>query len=109
MDWNEYSNKIKEFCIYPDFGTTSDLELSYLGLGLASEAGEVAGLVKKELRDKPEFDTDKWMGELGDVLWYLTRLAESLGFTLEELMVYNVEKLEARKEHNTLTGHGDNR
>ena len=109
MNWNEYSEGIKEFCIYPDVGLASDLELSYLGLGLSSEAGEVAGLIKKELRDSPEFDRSKWLGELGDVVWYLTRLSDTLGFTLEELMQYNYDKLASRKARGVLQGSGDTR
>ena len=109
MKWEDYKEGIKEFCIYPDAGEVTELELSYLTLGLASEAGEVAGLMKKELRDQPEFDADKWKGELGDCVWYLTRLCDCFGFTLEEVMEYNYNKLASRKERNTLTGHGDNR
>lgn len=109
MNWTEYNEAIKRFCIYPDVGTTSDLELSYLTLGLASEAGEVAGLMKKELRDNPDFDPDKWMGELGDVVWYLTRMLDCFGFTLEQVMQYNHDKLASRMERNVISGHGDNR
>lgn len=109
MNYEQYKEAIKEFCIYPDFDTGSDLELSYLGLGLSSEAGEVAGLVKKELRDSPEFDRNKWLGELGDVVWYLSRLLDTLGISLEEAMQYNYDKLASRKERGALGGHGDDR
>ena len=74
MKWEEYEQKIKKFCIYPDAGQGTELEISYLGLGLASEAGEVAGVVKKELRDAPEDTHVKLFKELGDVMWYATRL-----------------------------------
>jgi NTP pyrophosphatase (non-canonical NTP hydrolase) len=36
--------------------------------------------------------------ELGDVLWYLNTLALSLGFTLEEVALLNVEKLQKRHQ-----------
>ena len=109
MKWEEYNEGIKQFCIYPDAGEVTDLELSYLTLGLASEAGEVAGLMKKELRDRPEFSRDEWIAELGDVMWYLTRLCHAFGFTLEEVMQYNFDKLNSRMKRNTIKGHGDER
>ena len=109
MNWNKYNEGIKQFCIYPDAGQVTDLELSYLCLGLASEAGEVAGLMKKELRDSPEFDAGKWIGEIGDVLWYTTRLLDAFGLTLEEVLEANYNKLNSRKERNVLGGSGDNR
>ncbi len=57
----------------------------YLALGLTGEAGEVAEIIKKHLRE-----------ELGDVLWYLTVLAEMNGLTLAEIAVENIHKLKAR-------------
>lgn len=108
-DWTSYELRIADFAVYPDAGQGTDLELCYLGLGLASEAGEVAGLVKKEIRDSPEYDPEKWKGELGDVVWYLTRLCTFFGFTLQELMDHNCAKLQSRKERDVLGGHGDNR
>jgi NTP pyrophosphatase (non-canonical NTP hydrolase) len=34
--------------------------------------------------------------ELGDVLWYLSALCTKFGFTMEEVMQTNVDKLKAR-------------
>lgn len=85
----------------------------YYALGLAGEAGETVDKLKKVYRDRGgEFSDDdrKALGlELGDVLWYLTRLADRLGLTLEEVMVKNVEKLASRAERGKLHGAGDNR
>ena len=92
ITWQEYNDGIKKFCIYPDVGECTDLELSYLCLGLASEAGEVAGLMKKELRDSPEFDATKWIAEIGDVVWYVTRLIDCFGLTLDEVMQANTDQ-----------------
>ena len=69
--------------IYPDHH-----RVLYPALGLASEAGEVAGKIKKVLRDEggdfgrapPEALKD----ELGDVLWYVAVLPGDLGLALEE-------------------------
>jgi NTP pyrophosphatase (non-canonical NTP hydrolase) len=111
-DWETYRDAIRGFCIYPDALTGSDLEMSYLTLGLASEAGEVAGLMKKTLRDELQMDAEqyvKWRGELSDVLWYVTRIADVLGFSLDEMMTYNYNKLNSRKERGVLGGNGDDR
>lgn len=40
--------------------------------------------------------------EAGDVLWYLTRLADELGTNLEEIARINVEKLNERKKTDNL-------
>lgn len=86
----------------------------YPALALNEEAGEVAGKVKKQWRDKGgdfyelEFKLDV-MKEMGDVLWYLAELADELGVNLEAVAAMNLEKLEDRKVRGTLHGSGDNR
>lgn len=84
--------------------------LCYLVLGLASEAGEVAGKYKKVIRgDKPAPTRQDVLKELGDVMWYAARLAEDLGSSLEEVMAGNWKKLASRKEAGTIKGSGDER
>ena len=109
MQHEQYSEAIKSFCIYPDAFCGTDVEKAYLCLGLASEAGEVASLMKKEMRDGVDFGREKWLSEFGDVLFYITRLADVYGFTMEDLMLENVAKLNDRKQRNVITGFGDNR
>ncbi len=78
-----------------------------MGLGLASEAGEVCGVIKKWVRDDaPLNDLHK---ELGDVIWYIARMCDELGWNMEEIIKANQKKLEDRKERNVLSGSGDNR
>jgi NTP pyrophosphatase (non-canonical NTP hydrolase) len=75
--------------------------LAVYGLGLAGEAGEVIEPIKKNIdRDKP-IDPEQFALELGDVLWYLTALAISGGFTLEDIMKRNVDKLSKRAAEGT--------
>lgn len=69
-------------------------------LGLAEEAGEVVGLMKRVLRNFPK-DQDRitkenFIDEMGDVLWYLTACCISHETTLEEIWEHNVKKLKAR-------------
>lgn len=107
MNATEYQEATQHFAIYP-----SNLALEYLGLGLASEAGEVAGKIKKLIRgddkDIRSFN-DHIKAECGDVLWYLSQLFNELSLTFEDVMQYNIDKLAARKTANTLKGSGDDR
>lgn len=64
--------------------------------GLAEEAGEVLGIVRKERMQHRPRDAARLREELGDALWCLTITARSAGLTLEEVAATNVEKLEAR-------------
>ena len=65
--------------------------------GLTEEAGEVAGLVKRNFeKDQARCTTEHFVEELGDVLWYLIGVAHTHGITLQEIWDYNVAKLEAR-------------
>jgi NTP pyrophosphatase (non-canonical NTP hydrolase) len=108
LDCNTYQRWTIETAIYPQAGTGSDLEIEYLTLGLVSEAGEVAGKVKKKIRDG-KFDMVATMSEVSDCLWYIARLADALGMTMEELADLNYGKLTRRKEQGTLGGSGDGR
>jgi NTP pyrophosphatase (non-canonical NTP hydrolase) len=70
--------------------------LANFALGLTGEAGEVADAIKKHLFHGRELDRDHIAKELGDVLWYLSMLANTLGFEFAELAEKNVAKLKAR-------------
>ncbi|HNP71472.1 MAG TPA: nucleoside triphosphate pyrophosphohydrolase family protein [Kouleothrix sp.] len=85
----------------------------YPTLGLANEAGEVAGKIKKIFRDKGGVigaaDREALKYELGDVLWYLTQICTELDLTLEEVAAANIEKLFSRLERGQIGGEGDTR
>lgn len=66
------------------------------GMGIAEEAGEVAGLIKKHLWHGHELDRTKVIKELGDVLWYLAYLANKIGSSLDEVAEANLNKLALR-------------
>jgi len=101
--FDRYQRKTQETAIYPE-----DKALEYLALGLNGEAGEVAEKVKKHIRDGKELDED-FAKELGDVLWYLTRLVDELDADMSEVAEANLDKLFDRKERDKIQGSGDNR
>ena len=85
----------------------------YPTLGLASEAGEVAGKVKKIMRDDSGVVSDEKRedikSELGDVLWYVSQCATEFGLSLDDIAQANIEKLFSRKDRGVLGGSGDGR
>ena len=110
MTFKEYLLFTRTTAIYP---TEPDIAISYLVLGLVSEAGEVAGVFKKCIRDEnytvtPEV-LEKFEKEIGDVFWYLARLIDELGLDFEDILELNKLKLTSRKTRNQLGGSGDDR
>lgn len=108
MDFKEYQQKTGDTAMYP-----KNEALNYLTLGLSGEAGEVAGKVKKIIRDKggivnPE-DEKALAKELGDVMWYLAQLCTYLGADMGEVAQANIDKLASRAARGTLQGDGDDR
>lgn len=110
MTFEEYQNKAKKTAIYPAPG---GLSWVYPALGLANEAGEVSGKLKKVLRDDDGQLTDEAKlaikKELGDVLWYVAQVSTELGFDLEEVAGENIAKLADRQKRGKLKGKGDDR
>ena len=101
------------FDMYQDFTDSTAIYpkeqgLEYTALGLASEAGEFAGKVKKMIRDG-SYDTEAMIAELGDVLWYVARAAAELDVHLSDVAKDNVEKLKSRQDRGKLKGSGDER
>lgn len=69
MTFEEYQAAAAVFAVYP-----KDREREYLSLGLISEVGELAGKLKKEIRDGVDL-TEAILDEISDCLWYLSQIA----------------------------------
>lgn len=65
-------------------------------LGLCGESGEVADIIKKTVFQGHTLDAEHIVEELGDVAWYIAITAHALGYTLEEVLQKNVNKLRKR-------------
>ncbi|RTK93397.1 hypothetical protein EKI60_05915 [Candidatus Saccharibacteria bacterium] len=110
--FDRYQSLIDETAIYPAAGTGSWIALAYVALGLG-EAGELQGKLKKMMRDDDFILTDEKrnaiLAELGDILWYVGRMAEELDVDLSDVAQANVDKLLDRKSRDVLKGSGDYR
>lgn len=68
------------------------------------------GIFKRMARGDYADDVgSKLSKELGDVLWYLSRIAADNGWTLSSIAQLNLDKLESRRLRNVLMGSGSNR
>ena len=65
-------------------------------LGLSGEVGEFNDMIKKWIFHEKQLDIDHAKKEAGDICWYLAMLCESFGWSLDEIMQMNVDKLKAR-------------
>lgn len=103
MTFDDYQAAAVRTAIYP-----MEAQITYPAMGLANEAGEVLGKVKKIIRDGT-FNRDDIADELGDVLWYAAALARDLNTDLSAIAQRNLDKLASRQQRGTLKGSGDKR
>ena len=93
-------------------GTEMDVDLGGIinGLfGLSGEVGELTDMVKKWIFHEKELDEDHAKKELGDVMWYIAMICESFGWSLDEIMQMNIDKLKKRYPDGFDTERANNR
>jgi NTP pyrophosphatase (non-canonical NTP hydrolase) len=109
MNFSEYQKLSRRTAGYPSIGHP----VIYPTLGLANEAGEVAGKVKKIFRDKGgvigEAERGALSAELGDVLWYIAQVCTELEISMNDVAEANLAKLLDRQQRGKIKGDGDNR
>ena len=109
MNFIDYQEAARRTAKYPVIGHA----VIYPTLGLTSEAGEVAGKIKKVFRDRDGHLSAETLedskSELGDVLWYLAQLASELHLSLDEIAEHNIAKLLDRQSRGKIQGDGDYR
>ena len=120
MELNEYQERAMSTCL------PSCNNFAYMSLGLVSEVGELAGKVAKAVRKEEItlFGNDLYcgkhipedggvelhkglIGDLGDVLWFVSGVCKVLGLPLEDVADANLAKLAERKKNGTIIGNGD--
>ena len=70
-------------------------KLEHALYGLVSEVGEVLGCFQK-VHQGHELDVEEVAKEMGDVMWFLSELADCLGLKLASIAFGNIEKLKDR-------------
>lgn len=93
MDNTQYIEEVKRTYAGAD---EVQVKLTLAALGLTGESGEVADAIKKMLFQGHALDRKHVAKELGDILWYLGLACEAIGYSLDEVMQMNVDKLRAR-------------
>src|SRR5690606_25193017 len=90
MEFNEYQKRAKTTDQRKD--NKDELNRLIPLLGMIGEMGSVASEHKKRLRDGQSYTTfnEKFKKELGDVLWYISTLADDMGITLEDVAQTNL-------------------
>lgn len=99
---------------------------TYMAEGMVGEMGEFMSKVAKGVRkgkmkvssntlvilapkrERPEIK-EGLKAELGDILWFVSGMADVMEWTLEEVAQANIDKLASRKERGVIQGDGDNR
>ena len=109
LTFDEYQKKVRKTAFYPNIGTS----LFYPALGLAEEAGEVCGKIKKIIRDDGGIMSDEKkqaiVKEIGDCLWYLAAQCWELGIPMSQAAQSNINKITDRIKRGTKHGSGDDR
>lgn len=65
-------------------------------MGLTGEAGELTDLFKKWIFHNAPLDEEHAKKEVGDVCWYIAMICHSMGWSMDEIMQMNIDKLKAR-------------
>lgn len=78
------------------YNYTDLLRVLHGAIGMCGESGEVIDKVKKTLIYGKELNKKDLLNECGDVLWYMVILLHEIGYTLEDAMQANVDKLKRR-------------
>lgn len=103
---NEYQERIIE--LSNQFGILPENQLFVYKYGIVEEVGELLGKFKRMERGDLVSLTEVKL-EMGDILAHIVLIANSYGFTLEDILLMNLNKIEGRLKNDTLKGTGDNR
>ncbi|MDB8858367.1 nucleoside triphosphate pyrophosphohydrolase family protein [Pediococcus acidilactici] len=93
MEFNEYQKKANKTLL------GNEQVLTNCALGLAGESGQVVNLVKNYTFRGADLDKEQLTKEMGDVLWYLSQVAQWANIPFEEVAQKNIKDLAKRYPH----------
>jgi NTP pyrophosphatase (non-canonical NTP hydrolase) len=76
--------------------TPEQANLWHMATGVSGEAGELLDAIKKHVIYQKPLDVENVKEELGDILFYMSNLMQSVGLSFEEVLQHNVDKLSVR-------------
>lgn len=79
-----------------DPNTDEMKRLLHGAMGVCGEAGEIIDLVKKTAFQGKELIYVDVALEAGDLLWHLSQVCRAIGWSLEEVALANIAKLQKR-------------
>lgn len=71
-------------------------DLAHAALGLTTDAGEAADVIKAHVIYNKELDASHLVEELGDLLWFTAFAASLVGYDLDSVAKLNIHKLQKR-------------
>ena len=93
MDIKKYFEEVKR--TLPDLGYRQKNNL-HMTMGIATEAGELLDVFKKELAYNKKVDWVNVGEEVGDLMWYIANFCNINGLDFEDILEKNINKLKAR-------------
>lgn len=95
MEWREYQKQAMR-----TRGDTSNMDererLALAGLGLAGESGEIVDHLKKIVFHGHAVDHVSLTAEIGDLMWYVAYLLDTLDVRMDDVLFENICKLKKR-------------
>lgn len=76
--------------------TPEQAHLLHMAAGICGEAGELMDAIKKRCIYQQGLDVANVLEELGDLSFYAEGIMQTLGFTREQVLEYNIAKLTQR-------------
>ena len=88
-----FEDNVQRLFVKPEDKT---LKLVHAAMGIAGEAGEVVDAVKKHWVYGKPLDTENVLEECGDILFYVSACLNLCGYSLNDAMTHNMDKLNKR-------------
>lgn len=76
--------------------TPEDAHNLHMVVGISGEAGELLDAMKKAVIYRKPLDVENVKEEIGDVLFYIQGLCNSIGYSIPEALSDNMDKLNKR-------------